>query len=119
MSKSHYIPMHQKNKKTVIHPPPSMSVSPLMISISDEEDAHILEHEVAIERAKCMKEERQRQQEEEAQEVVEAEKAQREAEDEKAHREAEAEEAQRTAEVEEAQRRAKEEERAQKEAKRV
>ena len=37
-----------------------MFVSPPMISMLDEEDTHILEHEVVIERAKCMKEEQQR-----------------------------------------------------------
>ena len=68
---------------------------------------------MALEKAKCAKEERQRQQEEEAwkaQEAerkwreAEAEKAQREVEAKKAWRDAEAKEAQRTAEAEEAQR---------------
>ena len=43
-----------------------MSASPPMISMSDKEDSHIQEHEVTNERAKHMKEEWQRQWEEEA-----------------------------------------------------
>ena len=59
-------PLHVKNKKQFIHSPPSMSMSPPTISMSDEEDAHICEDEATIERAKCAKEEWQRQWEEEA-----------------------------------------------------
>ena len=67
-----------------------------MVILSDEEDTWICEHEVALEKAKCVKEERQRQREEEA------ERKWREAEAEKTQRDVEAEEAQRIAEVEEA-----------------
>ena len=56
-----------------------MSASPPMISMSDKEDACICEHKVTLVKAKCMKEEQQRQWEEEAQWAEEAEKAQREA----------------------------------------
>ena len=61
-----------------------------------------------------MKEEQQRQWEEEAQKVEEAERVRREAEAEKAQRDMEAEEAPKMAEAEEAQRKAKEAEVAQK-----
>ena len=103
-----------------------MSASLLVIILSDKEDAQICKHEVALEKAKCVKEEWQRQWEEEAQKAeeakrkwreAEAEKARREAEAEKAQREAEAEKAQRDVEVEEAQRNTEEEEAARKEAK--
>ena len=43
-----------------------MSASPPTISMSDKEDVQIHKHEAAIERAKCTKEEWQRQREEEA-----------------------------------------------------
>ena len=43
-----------------------MSASPLVIIMSDEEDAWICEHEVALEKVKRAKEEWQRQWEEEA-----------------------------------------------------
>ena len=60
----HYTPSCKKNKSDYSHPP-KMSVSPPIISMSDEEDTHIHEHEVALTKVKCMKEERQRQREEE------------------------------------------------------
>ena len=62
-----------------------------MVISSDEEDAWIHEYEVALEKAKCAKEEWQRQQEEEAWKAQEAERKQREVEAEKARRTAEAE----------------------------
>ena len=70
-----------------------MSASPPIVILSDEEDARIHEHEVVLEKAKHVKEERQRQREEEAQKVVEAEQACKEVEAEKAWRDVEAEEA--------------------------
>ena len=54
-----------------------MSASLPMISMSDKEDACICEHKVTLAKAKCMKEEQQRQWEEEVQWAEEAEKAQR------------------------------------------
>ena len=90
-----------------------MSASPPTISMSDKEDACICEHEITLER---VKEERQRQWEEEAQKAEEAKRVRREAEAKKAQRDVEAKEAQRTAEAEEAQQKAKEEEVAWKEA---
>ena len=70
-----------------------MSASPPTISMSDEEDAWTHQHEIALEKVKCMKEEQQRQWEEEVQKVEEAERLQREAEAEKAQKTVEAEEA--------------------------
>ena len=70
-----------------------MSASPPTISMSDEEDTHIHEHKIALEKAKHVKEEQQRQWEEEAQRAEEAKRACREVEAEKAWRDAEAEEA--------------------------
>ena len=70
-----------------------MSASPPVIIMSDEEDAHIHEHKIALERAKWVKEERQRQWEEEAQRVEEAKRVCKEVEAKKAWRDAEAEEA--------------------------
>ena len=78
--------------------------------MSDEEDAQILKHEIALEKAKCRKEEWQRQWEEEVQWAEEAEKAWREVEAKKAQRDAEAKEAWKTAEVEETRQKAEEEE---------
>ena len=63
LSKSHYTLMHKINIFSI---PSSMSGSPQTISMSDEEDVCICKHEVAIEKAKCAKEEQQRQWEEEA-----------------------------------------------------
>ena len=70
-----------------------MSASPPTTLMSDEEDTHICEHEVMLVKVKHMKEEQQRQWEEEVQQVEEAERARREAEAEKACRDVEAEEA--------------------------
>ena len=70
-----------------------MSASPPIVILSDKEDAQIHEHEVVLEKAKCVKEEWQRQWEEEAQKVVEAEWACKEVEAEKAWRDVEAKEA--------------------------
>ena len=118
LSKSHYTPMHLINKNNYsFHPPKKISVSLPTISMSDEEDAHICKHKITIMKAKHVKEEWQRQYEEEAQQAAEAKRVQREVEAEKAQRDTEAKEAQRTAEAEESQRRAKDKERAQKEAK--
>ena len=64
-----------------------------MISMSDEEAACIQEHELALVKAKHVKEEQQRQREEVACWAEEAENAWREAEAEKAQRDAEAKEA--------------------------
>ena len=68
-----------------------MSASPPMVISSDEEDACIYKHKVALEKAKRMKEEWQRQREEEAQKAAEAECVHKEAEAEKVCREVEAE----------------------------
>ena len=70
-----------------------MTVSPSTISMLDEEDTQICEHEIAIAKAKHTKEEWQRQCEEEACWEDEAEKVRREAKAEKAWRVTEAEEA--------------------------
>ena len=79
-----------------------MTASPPVIISSDEEDARIREHEITLERAKWVKEEIQRQREEEAQKAEEAKRVHREVEAEKAWRDVEAEEAQKTVEAEEA-----------------
>ena len=55
-----------KNTQVFTSPPLKMSASPPVIIMSDEEDAHIHEHKITLEREKWAKEERQRQQEEEA-----------------------------------------------------
>ena len=78
-----------------------MSASLPVIVSSDEEDARIHEHEIALERVKHMKEECQRQQEEEARKAAEAKHVCKEVEAEKAQRDAEVEEAHKVAEVEE------------------
>ena len=89
-------------KYTQVFTPPlkKMTASSLVIIMSDEEDACIHEHKIALERAK---EERQRQREEEAQRAEEAERVRREAEAKKAWRDVEAKEALKMAEAEEAQ----------------
>ena len=57
LSKLRYTPMRPKIKKNYSLPP-KMSMSLPTISMLDEEDAHICEHEITIER---VKEEWQRQ----------------------------------------------------------
>ena len=56
---------HQIIKLSIPPSPKNMSASPPTISVLDEEDMHIREHEVVLVRAKHVKEERQRQREEE------------------------------------------------------
>ena len=52
----------------IVHSPlqKNMSASPPMISMSDEEDTCICEHKVTLVRVNCVKEEWERQREEEA-----------------------------------------------------
>ena len=84
LSKKHVCqPAHERTRKT--HASVSMR--------SDKEDMCIREHKVALANMKHVKEEQQRQWEEEVQQVEEAEKARREAEAEKAQRDVEAKEA--------------------------
>ena len=70
-----------------------MSASPPVIVSSDEEDVWIHKHKVMLEREKQVKEEQQRQWEEEAQKAAEAKRVCNKAEAEKAQRDEEAKEA--------------------------